>query len=63
MSNKKNTENKSVPKPSRGKGRDVGLIVNREKKQCPDSRTRGDNEITQMHSTPPKPGSGGTKNK
>lgn len=63
MSNKKNTENKNVPKPSRGKGQDVGFIVNRERKQCPDSVQRGDNEITQMYSTPPKPGSGGTKNK
>ncbi|EPJ2730556.1 hypothetical protein ACTHEF_002178 [Vibrio parahaemolyticus] len=63
MSKENNTEHKGAPKPSRGKVRDVGLIVNRERKQCPDSMKRGDNEITQMHSTPPKPGSGGTKNK
>ncbi|EOX4928781.1 hypothetical protein WKW58_03300 [Vibrio alginolyticus] len=71
MSNKKNTDNNKPRKPTNSKGQGVSLIVNRKKKDafsnsdisCPSSKKPSETEITQLHSTPPKPGSDSGKDK
>ncbi|WMN58154.1 hypothetical protein NI390_17895 [Vibrio fluvialis] len=69
MSNKKNTDNSKPLKPSRSKDQNATFIVNRRKRDVfansdnTSSKKPSDTEITQMHSTPPKPGSDSDKGK